>query len=31
VLVNPEHPEVKQLMIVAVYDHPFDLRFLQHS
>jgi RES domain-containing protein len=31
VLVNPEHPEVKQLMIVAVYNHPFDLRFLQHS
>jgi RES domain-containing protein len=30
-LVNFEHPDVKQLKIVAVYDHPFDLRFLQYG
>ena len=31
VLVNPQHPDFKLLKIVAVYDHPFDLRFLKHS
>lgn len=29
ILINPAHPQIKQLKIVAVYDHPFDQRLIK--
>ena len=29
ILINPSHPHIEQLKIVAVYDHPFDQRLIK--
>ncbi len=29
ILINPAHPQIEQLEIVGVYDHPFDPRLIK--